>query len=111
MKKLFLILGLFIVIICDGQYFIDKTVASMSTNEAPALSQNYIVEANNGSLYVFYNNWANYDFYYVKSTDRGKTWNSPVLLKATTGTCIAVWYDRWTDPSGALGDLIHLAYG
>lgn len=71
---------------------------------------NYIVQANNGSLYLFYIDGAS-DVAYRKSSDGGRTWG-PAVPAAPAGTTVAlsVWYDRWTDPTGGLGDLIHFAF-
>jgi hypothetical protein len=70
---------------------------------------NYIVHANNGSVYIVYVDAAS-DVCFRKSSDGGKTWG-PAVLAATAGTTtqLSVWYDRWTDPTGALGDYIHIA--
>jgi hypothetical protein len=71
---------------------------------------NNIVQANNGALYLFYVNSAA-DIIYKKSTNGGLTWSTAVAAAtAGTATQIAVWYDRWTDPSGGLGDRIHFVH-
>ncbi len=74
-----------------------------------ALADHNIVQANNGSYYLFYIDSLS-DVVYRKSSD-GITWGDSVLA-ATAGTTVqlAVWYDRWTDPSGTLGDRIHFAF-
>jgi hypothetical protein len=71
---------------------------------------NYIVKANNGALYCFYIG-SDLDVRYRKSSDGGLTWGEGVLA-ATAGstTQLAVWYDRWTDTSGTLGDRIHFVF-
>lgn len=61
-----------------------------------------------GTWYVFIEDQGNSDFYYVKTTNYGATWSAPVLLKATTGFGLAVWFDKWTP--GDAGTKIHLAY-
>jgi hypothetical protein len=68
---------------------------------------NYVVQANNGAYYLFYVDAAS-DVSYRKSTDGGQNWG-PAVLAATAGTTtnLAVWYDRWTDTTGTLGDRIH----
>jgi len=70
---------------------------------------NYIVETPTGAVYIFLID-ANVDPAYIKSTDYGLTWSDPVALKNCNCVGLAVWYDRWTDPTGVLGDLIHVAY-
>jgi len=70
-------------------------------------SQYYTVESNAGNWYYFYIDRFNSDLYYIKSTDKGKTWGSGVLVTGSiTGRSFAVWYDRW---SGISADLIHVA--
>jgi hypothetical protein len=84
---------------------VDSTVAAHWSGAGT----NYIVQANNGALYMVYIDSLN-DVVYRKSTDRGLTWSTAVLaMTAGTTVQLAVWYDRWTDPSGGLGDYIHIA--
>jgi len=68
---------------------------------------NYVVQAQNGSWYsITSNSWG--DLEYMKSTNRGLTWEPPVSVFAGTLTAIAVWFDRWTP--GLTTDLIHIVY-
>ena len=69
---------------------------------------NHIVYVSATDWYIFFISNDNSDVYYQKSDNSGLTWNAPVLIKATTGCGIAVWFDKWT-PSDA-GTLIHVAY-
>jgi hypothetical protein len=71
---------------------------------------NYVVQANNGAFYMVYIDAAS-DVSYRKSTDGGQNWG-PAVLAATAGTTtnLAVWYDRWTDTTGTLGDRIHFVF-
>jgi hypothetical protein len=66
---------------------------------------NYLVQANNGSLYCVYIDTAS-DVVFTKSSD-GITWSNPTVVFAGTTTNLAIWYDRWSNVSG---DLIHCAY-
>lgn len=67
----------------------------------------YLVQANNGSLYVIYID-GNVDVVFRKSSNGGLTWTGPTVIFTGSTTAISVWYDRWT--SGLSTDLIHLAY-
>lgn len=69
---------------------------------------NYIVQANNGYYYMVSTD-ALSDVSFRKSAD-GITWGNAVAVFAGTATNLAIWYDRWTDTSGTLGDLIHCVY-
>lgn len=84
----------------------DQNVCDIVAAHWNGASTNYIVRANNGSFYMFYID-ALSDVSYRKSSD-GQNWG-PAVLAATAGTTtnLAVWYDRWTDPTGVLGDRIH----
>lgn len=88
----------------------DVTVCEVNAAHWSGAGTNYIVQANNGALYMIYIDSA-LDVSYRKSTDGGLTWRAAVLA-ATAGstTSLAVWYDRWTDPSGTLGDRIHFVF-
>ena len=56
----------------------------------------------NGDYYMFYSG-AGADFYYVKSTDGGLNWSSPVTVIGSISTLsIAVYYDRWSNISAGL---------
>lgn len=70
---------------------------------------NYIVKAANGYWYMVFIDSLN-DVSFKKSLD-GVTWSQSTLA-ATAGTTtnLAVWYDRWTDPTGTLGDRIHMVF-
>lgn len=86
----------------------DVIVSESSVNNATwnGGATNYVVQANNGDLYLFYVD-GNADAVYKKSTDGGLTWAFPVQIIAGTITQLSVWYDRW---SGIAAGLIHLAY-
>lgn len=87
----------------------DISVVEATLDHWAGAGTNYIVQANNGSLYMVYIG-SNLDVLYRKSSDKGLSWDSPVqLLAAGTAVRLAVWYDRWTDPTGGLGDYIHVA--
>lgn len=67
---------------------------------------NYLIPANNGSLYfVFIDNGS--DVAFRKSSDGGVTWSAGVEIYSGTVSNLSVWYDRW---SGINADLIHVAY-
>lgn len=69
---------------------------------------NYLIQANNGSLYLIYINLSSFDVYFRKSTNGGITWgNQTSISGAISASQLTVWYDRW---SGIDGDLIHVAY-
>jgi len=70
---------------------------------------NYIVETPLGVKYLFYRDAAS-DPVFVKSLDGGVTWGTGTALKGISATQISVWYQRWTDPTGTLGDKIWVAY-
>lgn len=78
---------------------------SMAATYTGAGSQ-YLVQANNGALYLVYIDAAS-DVLFAKSTDGGVTWSVGTVVFAGTTTQLSVWYDRWSSVSG---DLIHLAY-
>lgn len=87
----------------------DINIADVGAANWSGAGTNYIVKANNGALYMVYINTAS-DVVYKKSLDGGMTWSSAVAALASgTAIQLAVWYDRWTDPSGTLGDYIHIA--
>jgi hypothetical protein len=71
----------------------------------------YVVNANNGAIYLFgIGNIGTFQNlpYYIKSTNNGISWSTPVVLK--TGVAIgqiSIWYDRW---SGLNSDYIHVVY-
>ncbi len=88
----------------------DVLIAQTATNlQFGGGGTSYPVLANNGSIYFIYVDSAS-DLKFRKSSDGGFTWTDPVNIFTGTITQFAVWYDRWTDPSGTMGDLIHLAY-
>jgi len=70
-----------------------------------------IVMVDTLTFYFFFVDTTDTRIRYVKSTDGGATWGSPVNLDL--GTTVgnsngAIWYDRWT--AGDTGTEIHLAY-
>jgi hypothetical protein len=69
----------------------------------------YQVTTLTGKIYEFYIDVSN-DPGFRTSTDYGQSWSAFTALKATTCTMFSIWYDRWTDPTGGLGDYIHCAY-
>lgn len=66
----------------------------------------YVVETPQGARYEFFLDQSQ-DPAYRKSLDGGKTWGTPVALKAAFCYGIAVWYDRWSNIDA---DLIHVIY-
>lgn len=86
---------------------IDITVAEAIAAQWSGAGTNYLIQANNGSLYCVYIG-SDSDVRYKKSRDGGKTWDTSVLA-ATAGTTtnLAVWYDRW---SNIAADLIHMVF-
>lgn len=86
------------------------TVANTIAAQWAGAGTNYIVQASNGALYMVFIDSAS-DVSYLKSSDGGETWGPAVLAStAGTNTQLAVWYDRWTDTTGTLGDRIHFAF-
>ena len=69
---------------------------------------NYIVKAANGSYYMVSIDSLS-DVSFRKSSD-GVTWSKATVIFAGTATNLAIWYDRWTDTTGTLGDRIHVVY-
>lgn len=72
----------------------------------------YIVETISGNIYNFTytpSPTAYGTINYSKSTDKAKTWNDPVFLRASTNTIsyISVYYDRWSNINA---DLIHILF-
>lgn len=67
---------------------------------------NYVVQANNGSLYLVYVD-AQSDVVFVKSTNDGITWTNPTAVFTGTARGVSVWYGRW---SGLANDKIYIAY-
>ena len=59
-------------------------------------------------VYAFYIDETGDDFFYVKSTDAGANWGSPVTIRTGTVDVFDVWYDKWTP--GITGTKIHIAY-
>ena len=57
------------------------------------------------SRYVFYINSSS-DLVYKKSTNRGKSWSSPVNIHVSTVARCAIWFDRWTP--GDTGTVVHI---
>lgn len=78
----------------------------VGTAQYSGAGTNYIVEANNGALYLVYSNTAN-DLCFVKSTNGGIDWSAPTVIFTGTLTALSVWYDRWSNISG---DYISIAY-
>lgn len=68
---------------------------------------NHIVYAG-GTWYKVYGSGDIADIWWTKSTNKGLTWSTPTLIKATSIGGIAVWYDKWTP--GDSGTLLHIAY-
>jgi hypothetical protein len=87
----------------------DVNVSDVTTGHWNGGGTNYVVKAANGYYYMVYIDSLS-DVAYKKSLD-GLSWGKSVLA-ATAGTTVAlaVWYDRWTDPTGALGDRIHFVF-
>jgi hypothetical protein len=56
--------------------------------------------------YTFFLDTGN-DLCYRKSTNRGKSWNTKVVIAAGTYDCLSIWYDRWTP--GDSGTEVHIA--
>lgn len=84
---------------------IDVKVCEATPVQWSGAGTNYIVQANNGALYCVFIG-SNSDVLYVKSTDGGLSWGSPVqLMAAGTAIQLAVWYDRW---SNYAADYIHV---
>lgn len=52
------------------------------------------------------------DFNYVKTSDSGQTWATPVVIKSTDPAGFMLSYDTWYDKytNGDTGNLIHIAY-
>lgn len=69
---------------------------------------NRVVVTASGVYYQLFLSGDNSDFYWRKSTNYGLTWSVPVLVKATTGIGLAVWFDKET-PSDT-GTLLHMTY-
>lgn len=67
---------------------------------------NYLVQANNGALYLLYID-AQSDVIFTKSTNGGFTWSNPTAVFTGTARTVAVWYGRW---SGLSNDKIYIAY-
>jgi hypothetical protein len=97
---------LFISFFSFGQIRKDVTMASSISSNYNGAGSNYIVHANNGSVYVVYINTAS-DIVYKKSNDGGLNWTVNIVVFAGSATQVSVWYDRW---SGLATDLIHIAY-
>jgi hypothetical protein len=81
-------------------------------NDWAANGTNYVVNANNGAIYLFGVGSVGAGFanlpYYTKSTNNGISWSLPVILKTgVASTQISIWYDRW---SGLNSDYIHVTY-
>lgn len=85
-----------------SRHWIDNTSTSHYTGEGTK----YLVETPAGVLYALFINHLS-DLVYSKSTDGGKTWESPVVVFAGTVVNLSVWYDRWSNISAGL---IHCAY-
>lgn len=91
-----------------------RDILSYPVRTGPLLTgTNYVVQANNGSIYAFGIGLAQTgaltnQVYYIKSLDNGITWSAPVLIQTgLLGSQISIWYDRW---SGLSSDYIHVAY-
>lgn len=86
-----------------------RAEAILCTNTSSNVStctQRHIVETVDGAIYDFFIDSFT-DLFYAKSVDRGKSWQTPVLVKAGSVDRVAVWYDRW---SGIAAGRIHIAY-
>lgn len=88
-------------------------MANVSVIAAGTLSINfngaaarYNVRTPGGVLYLVYVD-INSDVAYIKSSDGGLTWGTPVSVFAGTVTQLSIWYDRWSNISAGL---IHCAY-
>jgi len=84
-----------------------SVVNTVGTTNYAGAGTNYLVEANNGALYLFFVNTIS-DIAYMKSTDNGLSWGVTVVLLAGSVTNFSVWYDRWTPDLTT--DLIHIAW-
>lgn len=88
-----------------SRYAIVPLQTTISANYNAA-GTNYVVQANNGDIYMIYIDGGS-DVVYRKSTDRGRSWGSFVSVFTGTAVAVAVWYDRW---SGISAGLIHIVY-
>lgn len=104
MRRLLFILILLPYILLSQWY--EKDVTPKAYTIYSGAHQNYIIEANN-AWYVVYSDAASNDLCYIKSTDHGETWGSPVeIIDAISALSIAVNYDGWCRKTGGL---IHTA--
>jgi hypothetical protein len=82
---------------------IDDSVSSITTT---AFRNQVWKDASNGYQFFINSDGA---FRYLKSTDGGGTWGSPVAVGIiSTNLAYDVWYDRWTP--GDSGNIIHIAF-
>lgn len=82
---------------------VTETSANTMFSAAPI---NYVIQANNGALYMIYIDKLD-DVFFKKSVDGGLTWSSGTSVFTGSVIALAVWYDRW---SGLSADRIHMAY-
>lgn len=85
---------------------IDSTPSTDTNSSNIGGSRTVFVSDTNG--YVFYRDSTG-RCVYSKTTDRGTTWQTPVIFDNQTD-CVKVsaWYDRWT-PGDISGNFIHIA--
>ncbi|KKN86825.1 hypothetical protein LCGC14_0263840 [marine sediment metagenome] len=88
----------------------DVTVINDSSSVNVAYDGRQTVKVSASVHYYFYKAVAGKDVKYVKSSDGGATWGSPVTIASATNFIgvPTVWYDKWTP--GQTGNLIHVAY-
>lgn len=86
-----------------GDVMVTPVVAQLNYTGAGV---NYLVQANNGGLYLVYVDGAS-DLVWRKSTDGGFSWSAPVVILAGTVVAHSVFYGRW---AGVADDLIYMAY-
>lgn len=80
-----------------------------STDESFVLSPSVVTLRSGAAthVYIFYVDTTT-NLRYVKSTDAGSTFGTPVTLDSgESWATVAIWYDRWT-PSNTTGNLIHI---
>lgn len=90
---------------------VDKSITALATFAIPTGNYTgagtaYPVVTAAGAIYDTFVNVAS-DAVYSKSSDGGASFGAEVLLRASTMSQIAVWYDRW---SGIAGGLIHTVF-
>ena len=87
---------------------VDVIVAMANSAHRDGAATNYLIQANNGALYVVYIESGG-TVVFRKSTDGGFTWSPATTIYSTNATVtqLSVWYDRW---SNIAADLIHCVY-